>query len=645
VSIHTDTPGLRSVFRDLNSKWLFSVLSFMLMVAFLPQPAPATTYSSIYVYAFRGNASKDFWQYDIATDTWTSLTDAPDNVKAGGALTFDGTYVYGLRGDDHKDFWKYDIAGNTWTSLADAPDRVKEGGALTFDGAYVYALRGKNQKHFWKYDIAGDKWTSLADAPDRVKEGGALAIGWSRPLMVSNHSGASGITAFSANLNGDLVSASAGTAAAVHIYWGPTDGVTNVLNWTNRIDTGQIGVGNFSFNISGLNAATPYYYRCYATNAYGHVWATSTTNFITSAWSADSDGDNVIDFNEYLAQSDPADADSFMRILSAEPAGPADVRLTVWLGTNRTFTILAADAVNTTKTAIATVTANSNGTYYWTDTNAVNETGQRFYSISVTHDGSGYTNTEQWAMFVQSREDNTKYLISVPVDPGTNNNLNSEIGQQLARGLHPGSSTNDSDMLSYLTASNTWSEFFLVTNQVGVAYWWDPTTGQPADATITAGMGLWVERKNGSGPATPNCVFLGRIFTNMPPITFRTAHGGWTVFGWPLAGPRRHRNTESNGKYSTPRNQLGFADVGTGGKTINPKRAGERGDQIWIWKDNTWKKCYWLMDHIGTNWDRRWWDSRAGDFADFALEPGMAYYYRHSTNWNGTDFEWSPDVD
>ena len=41
------------------------------------------------------------------------------------------------------------------------------------------------------------------------------------------------------------------------------------------------------------------------------------------------------------------------------------------------------------------------------------------------------------------------------------------------------------------------------------------------------------------------------------------------------------------------------------------------------------------------NWNHKWYDARGG-FGDFYLEPGKAYYYFHSTNRNGTVFQWTP---
>jgi len=129
-----------------------------------------------YVYAFRGDNSKDFWRYDILANSWTSLADAPSKVKHGGALTYDGgNYIYAFRGNYSHDFWRYDISANSWTSLAYTPSKVKYGGSLAYDGSnYIYAFRGNNSKSFWRYDISANSWAPLVDTPEKVRYGGAI---------------------------------------------------------------------------------------------------------------------------------------------------------------------------------------------------------------------------------------------------------------------------------------------------------------------------------------------------------------------------------------------------------------------------------------------------------------------------------------
>jgi hypothetical protein len=134
------------------------------------------------IYAFRGGETKTFWRYDVATDTWSALSDAPHDVAAGGALVYDGNnYIYALHGnlsgDWHQDryFSRYNIASDTWLSLANTPSSVGEGGSLAFDGTYIYALRGNCRQHFWRYDISSNSWSYLAYTPCGVGGGGALA--------------------------------------------------------------------------------------------------------------------------------------------------------------------------------------------------------------------------------------------------------------------------------------------------------------------------------------------------------------------------------------------------------------------------------------------------------------------------------------
>ena len=69
----------------------------------------------------------------------------------GGALGSNGTGIYALRGDSKKDFWKFDVSSGTWSTLDDAPQNVKAGGSLRYLGGGFYALRGDDQADVWKF--------------------------------------------------------------------------------------------------------------------------------------------------------------------------------------------------------------------------------------------------------------------------------------------------------------------------------------------------------------------------------------------------------------------------------------------------------------------------------------------------------------
>jgi len=92
--------------------------------------------------------------------------------------------------------------------------------------------------------------------------------------VVDNNGGANPISSTYATLNGRITS---GGNSQVYVYFGQD---TN--NWSATNDFGVIGETAFSTNMTGLTKGTLYYYRCYATNAYGTDWS-STTYFTTGS--------------------------------------------------------------------------------------------------------------------------------------------------------------------------------------------------------------------------------------------------------------------------------------------------------------------------------------------------------------------------
>ena len=103
-----------------------------------------------------------------------------------------------------------------------------------------------------------------------------------RPIV--ENGAATGVDAVSASLNGTLVSVGSAPAEAV-VFWGPTDGGTVISNWTGfhafGTNTLDVPVG-LNFDIDGLIPKATYYYRFYATNAFGAAWAGTTESFVTT---------------------------------------------------------------------------------------------------------------------------------------------------------------------------------------------------------------------------------------------------------------------------------------------------------------------------------------------------------------------------
>lgn len=93
--------------------------------------------------------------------------------------------------------------------------------------------------------------------------------------------GASNVQWTVATLNGFMTTSY--PPAKAYICWGPTDGNSNWLAWSNKIDMGSTP-GLFSTTIAGLVAGKTYYFRCFATNSAWPAsfdWADTTAIFTT----------------------------------------------------------------------------------------------------------------------------------------------------------------------------------------------------------------------------------------------------------------------------------------------------------------------------------------------------------------------------
>jgi hypothetical protein len=129
-----------------------------------------------FLYAFQGGNSRTFWRYNTSTGTWTTMANAPGQLREdGSALASDGArYLYAIQGGTRA-FWRYDAVSNSWTTMARSPGNVKLGGGLAYNGnGEFYALRGDADTGFWRYSVDSDMWTVLANTPLAVSDGGCL---------------------------------------------------------------------------------------------------------------------------------------------------------------------------------------------------------------------------------------------------------------------------------------------------------------------------------------------------------------------------------------------------------------------------------------------------------------------------------------
>lgn len=236
-----------------------------------------------------------------ATGTWSQnatyngrfQTILTDNTAAWAINELAGKFVQ----PDMNNVLQYLIVSNSATYLAIWGDfSTNEFSGKTYQ---IYDYHLKSQAGHWESGLgtwtndtlsspcidAGDPASTWTNEPapngSRINMGayGNTPEASKTPLKVNNI-GASNITSTSATLFGNLVS-DGGTTTFVRVYWGPSDGETNSAAWTNVVNTGALPVGLFSTNIYSLQSGTLYYYRCFASNDFGTVWAPNSTNFTT----------------------------------------------------------------------------------------------------------------------------------------------------------------------------------------------------------------------------------------------------------------------------------------------------------------------------------------------------------------------------
>jgi uncharacterized repeat protein (TIGR03806 family) len=103
------------------------------------------------------------------------------------------------------------------------------------------------------------------------------------PAVVTNLA-ATAIQTTSATLNGQVLS-NGGDVPTATFFYGPANGGTNPVAWSNSITVG-VQNGTFSQTIGGLNASTTYYYAVRAQNYAGTSWGTPSRSFGTSTATA-----------------------------------------------------------------------------------------------------------------------------------------------------------------------------------------------------------------------------------------------------------------------------------------------------------------------------------------------------------------------
>lgn len=342
--------------------------------------------------------------------------------------------------------------------------------------------------------------------------------------------------------------------------------------------------------------------------------------------SADPDGDGINNLNEFISGTDPNSLNDYMRVTFMDLTNAADIQLSFLIGSNRNYQVLTAEYATNSKAMRAVgSTMSTQKNVNWMDSGAVSScaTLHRFYQIVAERGGGVYTNSEEWAMYVQPRVAGRWQMAGIPVDfeSSSENTLTNAFGRQLMRGFMPvsGSDTNGDQLYVLADTNKNFTRYWVTSSE-----WWalGPYGPEATNTAIGPMTGFWVQRKAG---VNTNTVFAGRVRTN---TTYTVAvSNGWNMLSWPFKIDR----TESNG--------LGSADVGWGFLKCGGVGNGDSAiaDTIMVVQGNSWRRYYLLNGFTNATANGRWWDYIRGGYADLTMQSGQGFYYYHK----GASFIWT----
>jgi hypothetical protein len=290
-----------------------------------------------------------------------------------------------------------------------------------------------------------------------------------------------------------------------------------------------------------------------------------------------------------------------------------NVELTVHTESNEWCSIIAADDSPVGNWQVLDTVPSAPANFLFTDSDVIPAVSSRYYRVVVANEGTITTNLTTYAVYVKPMVTGNWYKLSMPIDFGTSNRMDSSLGDQLAHGL--GGDNNVGDLCYILDTNSHWNPCLLDSNGTWVVR---DTNNElvPASITVEPWQSFWIKRRS-AGSNTVS-VYTGPAHDAPQTVTFRP--GKWHMIAWPFLTPRREDEGPENEK------GWGFAAAGA-------KRGGgvAVADRITVGEGaNT--ASYYL------NLDGRW--CRPGQSvpaSNVVFEAGKAYYYYHA----GTGFVWT----
>jgi N-acetylneuraminic acid mutarotase len=116
-----------------------------------------------------GTLFSDWWEYNVATNSWTSKAPFTGGARALASGVFAGNYGYvafgnGLAGD-FKDIYLYDPISNSWMAKPDLPSFERRECTAFAIGSKAYFATGYSTAFtsclldLWEFDTSNDTWT------------------------------------------------------------------------------------------------------------------------------------------------------------------------------------------------------------------------------------------------------------------------------------------------------------------------------------------------------------------------------------------------------------------------------------------------------------------------------------------------------
>lgn len=131
---------------------------------------------SRYIYAIGGGNTNSFYRYDTVNNSWTSLVNLPSGAQIGSDIKYLGNGKIAMLFTGGREFYIFDIASQTFTTKQSYPSNVTYGGSgIWYDGNdSVYVNMGTDSMWntydndrviFAQYSLSNDTWRSLAQPP------------------------------------------------------------------------------------------------------------------------------------------------------------------------------------------------------------------------------------------------------------------------------------------------------------------------------------------------------------------------------------------------------------------------------------------------------------------------------------------------